>query len=379
MRRLLEPFLLTVTAMLVAGYAYVTWRLATDPRQHVALAIPFVLVWVVPAIYWGGRRRDQSMLDKLVLQASYLSMGWLSFLVVLALVRDVVLVTTLWSPALARVHAIARDAGIPIVFAGSLVALLVGTMRARRGPRVHAIEVSIPDLHPDLEGFRIAQITDLHVGRDIRRPYVERVVALTKPLKADLIALTGDMVDGSVERLADEVAPLAELARASPAFFVLGNHDGYSGAQVWSAHFRKLGFNVLLNTHAMMERKGARIVVAGVLDPTLRPGPRPDVAIANAPAAALRVLLAHNPKSAPDAERVGYDLQLSGHTHGGQFFPWTLVVRRIHGPHHHGLSRRGKMWVYVSPGTGTWGPPVRLGTRPEVTLLRLVTARSPFP
>jgi predicted MPP superfamily phosphohydrolase len=374
MRRLLEPFVLIVTAMLTVAYVYVTWRLATDARQHVVLAIPFVLVWVVPAIYWGGRRRDPSVLDSFVLQASFLSMGWLSFLVVLTLVRDAVLVSTMWSPALTNVHAVARDAGIPLVFAGSLLALLVGALRARR-PRVRTVEIPIPNLQPDLDGFRIAQVTDLHVGRNIRRPYVERVAALAKALKPDLVALTGDMVDGSVERLADDVAPLAELARGTPAFFVLGNHDCYSGPQAWSAQFRKLGFNVLLNEHATLERGRARIVVAGVLDPTLRPGPRPDVAIAKAPPAALRVLLAHNPKSAPAAERAGFDLQLSGHTHGGQFFPWTLVVRRVHGPHHHGLSKRGKMWVYVSPGTGTWGPPVRLGTRPEVTLIRLVRTK----
>jgi predicted MPP superfamily phosphohydrolase len=96
------------------------------------------------------------------------------------------------------------------------------------------------------------------------------------------------------------------------------------------------------------------------------------VALAGAPEGAFRLLLAHNPKSAPAAARAGFDLQLSGHTHGGQFFPWTLVVRRVHAPHSHGLSQEGRMWVYVSPGTGTWGPLVRLGTRPEVTLIRLV-------
>jgi predicted MPP superfamily phosphohydrolase len=103
--------------------------------------------------------------------------------------------------------------------------------------------------------------------------------------------------------------------------------------------------------------------------------PRPDLAAGSESGAALRVLLAHNPKLAPMAERAGFDLQLSGHTHAGQFFPWTLAVRLVHAPHVEGLSRRGRMWVYVNAGTGTWGPPVRLGTRPELTLLRLVAAR----
>jgi predicted MPP superfamily phosphohydrolase len=370
MRDLLKPFELVVTAILTVAYAYVAWRLTSHPGQDIALAVPFILVWVVPVLYWGGKRSGESTVDKLVLNASFLSMGWLSFLVVLTLARDALLLVTAWTP-LAGVHAMLRDSGVPIGLAGSLLALSVGIVYARLGLHVHTVDVHIANLHPDLDGFRIAQVSDLHVARAIRAPYVERAVALTKSVKPDLIALTGDMVDGSVQRLAADVASLKQLPRTAPAFFVLGNHDCYSGPQAWTTHFRKLGFTVLLNEHTVVRHKRARIIVAGVLDQTLRPGPRPDVALANAPTAAFRLLLAHNPKSAAHAERAGYDLQLSGHTHGGQFFPWTLVVRRVHGPHHHGLSRRGKMWVYVSPGTGTWGPQVRLGTRPEVTLIRL--------
>jgi predicted MPP superfamily phosphohydrolase len=210
------------------------------------------------------------------------------------------------------------------------------------------------------------------VGRSIGARYVANVVAQTSALNADIVVLTGDMVDGSVERLAPEVASLAELARGGRGYYVLGNHDCYSGPQAWTAHFRKLGFRVLLNEHAVLEHGRARIVIGGVLDPALPPGPRPELAAAHAPAADFRLLLAHRPNAAPSAARLGFDLQLSGHTHGGQFFPWTLVVRRVHAPHSLGLSREGRMWVYVSPGTGTWGPLVRLGTRPEVTLIRLV-------
>ena len=109
-------------------------------------------------------------------------------------------------------------------------------------------------------------------------------------------------------------------------------------------------------------------------DPDARP--RPDLANGD-DRPAFRLLLAHNPKIAPLAEQAGFDLQLSGHTHAGQFFPWTFVIHLVHGPHAAGLSRRGRLWVYVSAGTGTWGPPVRLGTRPELTLLRLVAANGP--
>jgi uncharacterized protein len=371
-KRLLEPFVLTVTAILAVAYLYVASRLTSEAALRAALAVPFILVWMVPAVYWGRRRRDESLRDKIVLQTSYLSMGWLSFLVVLTLARDAVLLATSWTPAFAHVHMLARESGAVIVLIGSLVALLAGVINALRGARVHTVDIPFAGLHEDLNGFRIAQISDLHVGRSIRRAYVDRVVALTKSLEADLVALTGDMVDASVERLAHDVAPLRELAREAHGFFVLGNHDCYSGPRAWTAHFHALGFRVLLNEHAVIEHGRARIVVGGVIDPALPPGPRPEIAAANAPPAAFRLLLAHNPKAAPAGENAGFDLQLSGHTHGGQFFPWTLVVRHVHAPHSRGLSKQGRMWVYVSAGTGTWGPLVRLGTRPEVTLIRLV-------
>jgi predicted MPP superfamily phosphohydrolase len=365
-------FLVVVTALLTVSYAYAAARLASHPAAVFALALPFVLIWIVPAVYWRGRRHAESFVDKLVLQAAFVSMGWVSFVLVFTLLRDAILLATFWTPALATVHAFARESGAASVMAASVIALAIGIAYALRGPRVHTVEIPFADLHEDLEGFRIAQVTDLHVGRSIGARYVENVVRLTKSLDADLVVLTGDMVDGSVERLAPHVASLAELARGGRGYYVLGNHDCYSGPQAWSAHFRRLGFRVLLNEHAVVEQKRARIVIGGVLDPALAPGPRPELAAAHAPAADFRLLLAHRPNAAPSAARLGFDLQLSGHTHGGQFFPWTLVVRRVHAPHSHGLSREGRMWVYVSPGTGTWGPLVRLGTRPEVTLIRLV-------
>jgi predicted MPP superfamily phosphohydrolase len=182
-----------------------------------------------------------------------------------------------------------------------------------------------------------------------------------------------------VERLASDVESLEKLAADGRAFFVLGNHDCYAGAAQWIAHFKAIGMRVLLNAHVIVTKGAARLLVGGVLDPAARfselgDGPRPDLAIAGNAGADFRLLLAHNPKVAPLAEKAGFDLQLSGHTHAGQFFPWTLAVRLVHAPHVAGLSRQGKMWVYVSAGTGTWGPPVRIGTEPELTLIRLARA-----
>lgn len=379
MKRLLQPFVLVATVILLAAYAYVAWRLDAHTWGRVGLAVPFFLVWIVPAYWWSTDREDEGAFEQLVHLASYLSMAWVSFALVLTLARDVLLLVTMWPPALAGVNSLLDRAGMPLVVVGSFVALAVGALAAFRGPQVKHVDVAIEGLHEDLDGFRIAQISDLHVGRGFGARYVRRVVELTKALSPDLIALTGDMVDGPVERLAADVEPLRELAREGRAFFVIGNHDVYSGASQWIAHFRSMGMRVLLNAHEMVSKGGARVLVGGVLDPAIRmaqpdAGPRPDLAAKGAQPAAFRLLLAHNPKIAPLGERAGFDLQLSGHTHAGQFFPWTLAVQLVHAPHVAGLSREGRMWVYVSAGTGSWGPPVRLGTTLELTLLRLVRA-----
>jgi predicted MPP superfamily phosphohydrolase len=373
MKRLLQPFIVVVTALLAAGYAYVAARLGSGPWGRGALALPFVLIWVVPALYWTRERDgEESWLDHAVHQASYLAMAWVSFVVVLTLVRDLALLVTA-APPLAPAHAVVAQAGVPAVLVASVLAMALGAATALRGPRVEKVELRVPGLHPDLDGFRIVQLSDLHVGRNIRRAYVERAVERARALAPDLVALTGDMVDGPVERLAPHVAPLAALAEGGRAFFVLGNHDCYSGAGAWIAHFREMGMRVLLNEHAVVREDTATLVVGGVVDPAYRLR-RPEISLDDAPAADFRLLLAHNPKLAPLGARAGFDLQLSGHTHAGQFFPWTLAVRLVHAPHVAGLSREGRMWVYVSAGTGTWGPPVRFGTSPEVTLIRLAAA-----
>ena len=326
--------------------------------------MPFLLIWIVPVYYWTRERDEkESWLDQALHQGSYLSMAWVSFALVLTLGRDVLVAAT---PI--RVDAWA-------VLIASLLAMAIGIVVALRGPRVARIDIPIAGLHRDLDGMRIVQISDLHVGRTIRRRYVERVVELARSLQADLFALTGDMVDGPVDRLATHVASLAELARDGKAFFILGNHDCYSGARAWIAHFRTLGMHVLLNEHAVVTKGNARLLIGGVVDPAYREArPDADAALRGAQGADFRLLLAHNPRLAPLGARAGFDLQLSGHTHAGQFFPWTLAVRLVHAPHVAGLSREGPMWVYVSAGTGTWGPPVRFGTSPEITLVRLVAA-----
>ena len=375
MRRFLTPFFLTLTAIVVLGYAYLAWRLTEGAIGRLLLAVPCLLVWMVPMVYWAGGRESTRRADELLHAASYLSMGWLNFLLLCALLRDLLLGLAWFLGAPTLQQALATT-GTPLVFAASLAALAAGALVALRGPAVQRVTIPVAGLDPALEGFKIVQISDLHVGPTIGRRYVGHVVERANALAPDLTVLTGDIVDGSPKRLAPHVAPLAGLRARHGSVFILGNHDCYSGARRWIAHFRDLGLRVLLNEALVLEHGGARLIVGGVVDPALRLSepnqqPRADLAAAPQLGPALRILLAHNPALAELGARAGFDIQLSGHTHAGQFFPWTLAVRAVHAPHVSGLSRQGRMWVYVCAGTGSWGPPVRFGTRTELTLLEL--------
>jgi predicted MPP superfamily phosphohydrolase len=255
----------------------------------------------------------------------------------------------------------------------------VGFINARRRAGIRAVEVPIAGLPEPLRGFSIVQITDIHVGTTIKNGYVSRIVDAVNELDADMIAVTGDLVDGSVGRLAPHTEPLGRLTSRYGTFFVTGNHEYYSGVHAWIAEMRRLGVLVLLNEHVVLEHFGESVVVAGVTDLSAHhfdPAHRSDpaAALAGAPEdAAVKVLLAHQPRSAFAAAEAGFHLQLSGHTHGGQFFPWNLVVK-IFEPFTAGLHRLDHLWLYVSRGTGYWGPPNRFGAPSEITHLKLVPA-----
>jgi predicted MPP superfamily phosphohydrolase len=260
----------------------------------------------------------------------------------------------------------------------ALLLTALGYLNARRRARVRTVEVPIEGLPEALRGFSIAQITDIHVGATIKRDYVERIVSAVNELDADMVAVTGDLVDGSVARLSPHTQPLARLSARHGAFFVTGNHEYYSGAHAWIDEMRRLGLSVLLNEHVVLDHDGAAVVVAGVTDISAHhfdPSHRSDPAgaVAGAPGDAIKVLLAHQPRTALVAQGAGYHLQLSGHTHGGQFFPWNYVVKLFE-PFSTGLYRLGGLRLYVSRGTGYWGPPKRFGAPSEITHLRLVPA-----
>jgi predicted MPP superfamily phosphohydrolase len=265
---------------------------------------------------------------------------------------------------------------LPVVLlAVSAVFAALGIRQALAGPVVSHVSVPIALLPPELEGLRIAQISDLHVGPMIRRGYVESVVRKVLDLKPDLIAVTGDLADGAPEALKAQIEPLTKLKAPLGVFYVTGNHEYYWGAQRWIDKAAELGLTPLLNENRVLSLRGAKILVAGVTDtyaeqfmPSHRSDPGKAAATGQNPA--VKILLAHRPDSCLEAERAGFDLQLSGHTHGGQFFPFSLLIPLFH-RYWRGLNRHGRLWVYVNRGTGYWGPPDRFTVPSEITLLQL--------
>ena len=315
-----------------------------------------------------------------------LFMGLFSSLFVLTLVRDLALlvlqIAALVVPGQLPLASVRRlsAAAVPVL---GLLASLLGFLNARRTAAVVRVDVPIRGLAPQWHGFSFAQISDIHVGPTIKQRYLRRIVNTVNALDVDVVAVTGDLVDGQVSELALHVAPLAELTSRHGTYFVTGNHEYYSGAHAWIDELRRLGLTVLLNQHVLIRTPGvehetlAPLVLAGVtdfnaghFDPAHKSDPH--AALAGAPPdASVRILLAHQPRSAAAAATAGFDLQLSGHTHGGQFFPWNLFVR-FQQPFTSGLHRLENLWVYTSRGTGYWGPPKRFGAPSEITLVRLV-------
>ncbi|WP_223162126.1 metallophosphoesterase [Salinicola halophyticus] len=366
---------LRLRLLLLVLHGYIGWRLLPDLSAG-------VWGWLVG----GGYLLASAIMIPLVVRVTWLNGRWLawpvalmagvfSFLLQLTLLRDILLVG--WS-LVAALSALTVHVSVWVVLAATLLLSGYALWQARRVPRTVEISVPLADLPPALEGFVIVQLSDLHVGPTIKRNHLQRIVERVNSLAPDLVAITGDLTDGRVAELENDVAPLASLNARHGTFCVTGNHEYYSEAEAWIAAFRRLGMRVLINESDYVEHDGAALAVAGITD--LSAGyyvashrSDPAAAARDIPTGMTRILLAHQPNSAPQAAEAGFDLQLSGHTHGGQLWPWSLLARRAN-RFLAGLGKEGRMWIYTSRGTGYWGPPMRFGAPAEITRIRLTAA-----
>ncbi len=326
---------------------------------------------------------------------SYLLLGYFSLIFPLVFLRDIFLLVlnsldwalsmispgNILSIAITDWSYILNISSLVILFV-ALIGCVVGFIQARKTPKVKYVHVPIKGLHPDLDGFRLLQITDIHAGPTIKKGFVKSIIKRANREQADVIVITGDLADGSVASLRDDVAPFCNLKATFGTYFVTGNHEYYSGLDQWVSEVKNLGMRPLMNEHVIIDYKEGKLLLAGVTDingegATQSKESSPFKAIEGAPFHHNRVLLAHQPRSLWKALEAGFDLQISGHTHGGQFIPWNFLIP-LQQPITSGLKRvfkeSNEMWVYVSRGAGYWGPPLRLGIPSEITVLKLKKA-----
>ena len=274
------------------------------------------------------------------------------------------------SPERRRFLARAAVGGAGVIAAGFGA---YGVRRAFAPPTIDEVPIRVPRLPRAFDGLRIVQVSDVHIGDVLGRPFLEDMVQRCNALKPDLVAVTGDLVDGTVEQLAPTISALQSLRSRWGTYFITGNHEFYSGDVVWCAELERMGLTVLRNRTVTLRDGAARLDLVGVDDYGHRERPRGwnlNAAVAGRDPEAAAVLLAHQPQAVDEAMEKGIGLQLSGHTHGGQLFPITGLVTALW-RYSAGLYRVGEGHVYVHRGTGFWGPPMRIGSPPEIAAITL--------
>ncbi|MCP3137939.1 metallophosphoesterase [Pyxidicoccus xibeiensis] len=385
-------FFIPVLVLLAAGHVYLYRRLVRDVTERRG---PRRAAQVLFAVGFAGAIGARALGAILPSEASRLIgigflawMGLILYLLVFTLAVDVARAALAWRarrrapvappsepPSPERRALLTRGLAVGAGMAGAAVSSY-GGWRAFHPPDVRDIPVRLPRLPKALEGFTLVQLTDIHIGGVLQRRFVDELVSRTNALKPDLIAITGDLVDGSVDALGPFVAGFGGLRARYGTFFVTGNHDYYSDADAWVAFMEGLGIQVLRNRSVSIGGGPASFDLAGVDDWSAHrlgePGYDLDAALRDVRPDRASVLLAHQPSNFDEVARRGVGLQVSGHTHGGQMFPGNIVGDVIWGDRNAGLSRTGDSLIYVSRGCGFVGPPMRVGAPPEIARLVLL-------
>ncbi|MEV3856922.1 metallophosphoesterase [Streptomyces sp. NPDC050095] len=371
----IAPILLWTVPCWVLLHAGQHWPLPVAVGGTVLFVLALIAMPVAMVRGHGRRQQDRAA----IVGDSLLGTGWVLF--TWSVVLGILLRLALTLAGVGDGQGRARIVTWAVL--GTAVALLAwGYVEARRVPRVRRLDVQLPRLGAGLDGTRVALITDTHYGPLDRARWSERVCEVVNSLEADLVCHTGDIADGTADRRRAQATPLGTVRATHARVYVTGNHEYYSEAQGWVDLMDELGWEPLRNRHLLIERGGDTLVVAGVDDVTAESsglaGHRAHLegALDGADPELPVLLLAHQPKFIDRAAAGGVDLQLSGHTHGGQIWPFHYLVR-LDQPAVAGLSRHGeRTLLYTSRGTGFWGPPFRVFAPSEITLLVL---RSPKP
>jgi predicted MPP superfamily phosphohydrolase len=245
-----------------------------------------------------------------------------------------------------------------------------GVYRAVGEPVLKRVSLNKQELPKSLDGFKIVQLSDIHVGPTIGAETLEAIVNKTNELNPDLVLITGDLVDGSAKFISDFIKPLEDITSTHGTYFVTGNHEYYSGVEDWIKEVEKRGVQVLDNSNVTIKHGDSNVLLAGVPDSQADSfgyeGPNPEKAKQTDDSYDYSIVMSHRPEIADEIAKSKYDLMVSGHTHGGQYFPWTMAIHLVH-KYVRGLYDVNGMKLYVSQGTAYWGPPIRIGAESEIT------------
>ncbi|MCB1177680.1 MAG: metallophosphoesterase [Leptospiraceae bacterium] len=388
-------FLSILSLIMGLGYWYIGAKLISSEYSFSQKIISWLIIFSLwastPGFYFISLSQPESNWNKAYSMIAFLSFGFFTILFSLILLGDI---GTTIAHHISNFISSQKDIEVtsdiesrkeflfrfwkPTALALGVTITGYGFYKASRKVDLEEVEIPIKNLNPDLDGFTIVQISDIHVGPTIKHDFIQYLVNTINSLNADLVAITGDLVDGPVQLLKRHVHPLKNLKSVYGTFFVTGNHEYYSGAMSWIKELKNLGVNVLLNENQIIDHGKSKLLIGGVTDLTAGNfselhETNPEKAIESNIATDFKLLLAHQPKSIYRAAKAGFDLQLSGHTHGGQYFPGNILIYLFQ-PFVKGLHKYLDTWVYVSKGTGYWGPPIRVGADPEITIVKLKKA-----
>lgn len=360
------------------AFLYVVWRfvypLNWKPAYRLALSVFLLIVskYHLIQIWLFGTMFSPEMPRYLVILMSWL-FGSFVFLFIFTVLYDIgLLIIRLFKKRASNPHAFICSRYVLSIAA--LLIAAIGVSQAIRVPDVKRVDITLNDLPPSLDGFKLIQLTDLHISKLFQAPWVQQVVDKTNALNPDVILITGDLIDGTVAARKNDVAPLAQLKAKHGVITSMGNHEYYYDVLQWQKEFQNLGMHVMLNDHTIIEQNNSSMVIAAVTDPVaLRFGfDGPDLNKALQGITQEKdmplILMSHRPINAIQNERDGVDLELSGHTHGGMVWGVNLLIKYLNGGFVSGLYHVGKMQLYDSNGTALWnGFPIRLGVPSEIT------------
>ncbi len=378
-------FFIFFSTVLLSVYSYVGWRflwtLQTPSLYKYSTLIILILFYCLTiSTFIFYFNKIENYITQIIAWLGYAGLGIVSLLFFIQVGTDLLLLA---QSLLTKSHsfdphrrAFLGLSAKTIVGGIAGVGAIWGMSQALKEPVIKRVEIKIKGLPESLKGFRMAQITDLHVGSMITGKFVERVTKKIQKLNADMLFFTGDAADGSVQSYGKHLNSLTEIHPKYGKYFVTGNHEYYSDMNGWLQLIEGLGFKILVNESQNIIVNDATIMITGIPDRSGRHFSsfhKTDMekAVGGMNSSDLKILLAHQPGDVEHATKYEFDLQLSGHTHGGQYFPFSLLVQMAH-PFLKGLHKRENTWVYINQGTGYWGPPLRIGTEPEITEIVLV-------